>query len=265
MIPLPLSLCVFDTSRGHWGRTDIYQRCINDLAAKVPLDIFRHRIVHIKVGGSQEEATFAAQEAFYRNLGFTVVRSDGIWSHFQSSHQQEYARDLIKVYGREDVATSDYILHLESDWLTDLRGDGDLIDYLSRGMSYLRHVPNVLAVRFPRFTNEVERLNGLRAKHGLDVRTQPESDPWQLFIRHSDRLSMNPFIARARDMYAATRLLKQNFAQFGHHVEHGFTHCLDWMADGALPYAIFDPAEVGVLHIGTKAGEEDPVGGIAAN
>lgn len=263
VIPLPLSLLVFDTAKGHFGRTDIYQRAINDLAMKAPLGHFRNLIVHLKVAPGEEKVA-AEQDAFYRALGFTVVTSHAAWQHFQPSHQQEYARDLIKVYGLPQVATTDYVLHLESDWLFEARGDRDLIGCFGFAMSYLRANPAALCVRFPRFTNEVERLNGLKAKHNLDVRTQREAEPWQSFIRHNDRLSMNPFIARSRDLYCATRLLKQHFGQFGHHVEHGFTHCLDWMADGELPYAIIDPAEAGVLHIGTKAGEEDQAGGTLA-
>lgn len=263
MRPLPISLCVFDTSKGHFGRTDIYRCTITDLAAQIPLHSFAGLFVHVKVAPG-EESVFAEQDVFYRAHGFTVMTSHEPWSHFSSSHQQGYARDMIKVYGDSRVMTAPYCLHLESDWLFRPRKHSSLIDLLGKSLSYLAANHTAVGVRFPRFLNEIERLNGLRAKHGMDVRTQREEAPWGQFVRHNDNLSLNPHLMRTRDLYAATRILKANFAQLGDHVEMGFTHAFTHLADGALPWVILDPLEMSVLHIGTKDGEQDAEEGVYA-
>lgn len=253
---LPANLCVFDTSKGHFGRTDIYRRTIEDLSTQIDLEQFAALFVHIKVGPG-EETVYAEQEVFYRKLGFTVIRSDAAWSHHSVSHQNEYARDLIRVYGDPAIQPTPYCLHLESDWLFRSHSDWDLQDAIQQSINYLIANHTVASVRFARFRNEVDRLNGLRVKHGMDVGTNREQFPWESFIRHNDNLSLNPNLFRTRDIYAATRLLKTHFAQLGQHVEMGFTHAFHHLADDGLPFAILDPALLSVYHIGTPVGQED--------
>lgn len=253
---LPVNLCVFDTSKGHFGRTDIYRRTIEDLAAQINLAQFAALFVHIKVGPGEEEV-YVEQEKFYLALGFAVIRSDAAWSHHSVTHQNEYARDLIRVYGDPAVQKTPYCLHLESDWLFRSRSDWELQDAIEHSISYLAANHTVVSVRFARFYNEVDRLNGLRAKHGMDARTERERFPWSDFIRHNDNLSLNPNLFRTRDIYAATRLLKTHFAQLGQHVEMGFTHAFHHLADDGLPFAILSPSLFGVCHIGTPKGQED--------
>jgi len=252
--PLPLALCVFDTTKQHFGRKDIYRHAISDLAAKIPLECFKTRLVHIKAS-SNDEVQLAEQEAFYRSLGFEVLVTPGDWRHHDenggNSHQRGYSADLIKVYGHPSVLACDYVWHFESDWKVDTKGE-QLIDRLSEGLAQLASNPRLVGIRFPRFLNEVDRLNNLMRKHGLNVRTERRGS----FIYHNDNLSLNPGLFRSYGMFLATRLMKQNPA-LQEHVEHAFTHTLSWMADGDLPWAIYDPARVSVLHIGTKVGEED--------
>lgn len=258
--PLPLALCVFDTTKQHFGRKDIFRRAITDLAAKIPLECFKTRLVHIKAS-SDSEAQLAEQETFYRSLGFEVLVTPGDWRHHDegpggaNSHQRGYSADLIRVYGHPSVLTCDYVLHLESDWLFDTKGE-QLIDRLSEGLAHLATHPRLVGIRFPRFLNEVDRLNNLMRKHGLNVRTERRGD----FTYHNDNLSLNPGLFRAYSMFLATRLMKQNPA-LQEHVEHVFTHALSWMSDGDLPWAIYDPARVSVLHIGVRTPEEEDVAG----
>ena len=74
-------------------------------------------------------------------------------------------------------------------------------------------------------------------------------------------------LARTRDLFWATRLLKNDFERMSGHVEMLFTQLMSApaMIDGELPYAIFNPQDVGVLHWGTKEREGDKKGGMYAN
>lgn len=257
MTPLPLALCVFDSTLGHFGRRDIYQRSITDLAAKMPLECFKVRLAHIKV--QEGEETVADQQVrFYQERGFEIITTEGEWSHFNVSHQQEYSKDLISVYGDPSVLSCEYALHLESDWGWSLNDGQELVDLMSRGIAHLAANPRLVGIRFPRFLNEVARLDNLLKKHGLNVRTARDGS----FIRHNDNISLNPSLYRTRDLFLATRLMKQHFNQYGNHVEHQFGELLRWMSDGELPWAIYDPAQVSVLHLGTKPGDEDVAGNV---
>lgn len=261
MVPLPLALCVFDSTRGHFGRHDIYKRTITDLTSKIPLECFKVKVVHVKISPG-EESIFEEQRQFYTQHGFEVLRTEGSWKHFdeggQNSHQRGYSKDLITVYGHPSVLSCDYILHLESDWTWSLNGGEQLIDLVSLGLAYLASTPTLIGVRFPRFTNEVARLNNLEKKHGLHVWTQQETrNPFSSFTLHNDRISLNPILGRSRDWYMATRLMKRDFERLGNHVEHQYGEILRMLADGALPWAIYDPTRVSILHGGTKEGEED--------
>lgn len=259
MTPLPLNLCVFDTTKGHFGVTTIYQRTISSLATQIPLSLFANRYVHIKVNAqrSDEVATLGEMQTYYRAHGFEVHVSEGAFKHHDISHQAQYCLDAVKMFTKIAEQRVQYSLWLESDFEFYSR-ETELVDHFALGMRYLDAVNGVLCARFPRYVNEPYRLNKLREKHGMDVTASNETDPrFARFVRHNDNLSCNPFIARTRDLYAATRMLDLEFARFGHHIEHGFTHCLRWLSPDKLPYSIYDPSSVNVLHIGTRLGEED--------
>jgi hypothetical protein len=114
------SLVAFDTTKGHFGRTEVYQRCVDDLRIKGCLNEFRNLIVHIKIDPTPKgEEQFVEMSSFYRALGFIVISTRGEWKHESQSMQSEYSKDLIRVYGDEIVPFGQYILHYESDWKLD--------------------------------------------------------------------------------------------------------------------------------------------------
>ncbi len=259
MNQLPLNLVVFDTAKQHWGRFDIYKTCINDLSVKIPLDLFANKVVHIKVDPSapgEEERFRDEMVPFYHHHGFGYLVTRQSWQHFSSSHQNGYCLDLVNVYGQQHLQqTAPFTLHWESDWLVNPYAD-TLGDCLCKGMAYLSNNPSCCSIRIPRFLNEIDRLNNLKKKYGIDAQVTQHGKFWRYF----DNLSLNPSLFRTRDLYLATRLLKLNWEQWSTHSEMGFTNAFNWMADGDLPYAIFDPSDVSCLHYGTKTGEEDKVG-----
>jgi len=253
MKPLSLNLCVFETAKGHWSRTDIYKNTISDLESKFPLYLFENKLVTIKVAPGEEQVGTEI-ENWYKERGFKTIILPGQFSHFTTSHQTEYCKDMIQMFGQESL-TAPYTLWLESDWCWDNKGNSLETRFLE-AITYLAKNKDILTVRFPRFLNEVERLANLKQKHNVDVEVERNGK----FINHNDNFSCNPNICRTRDLYLASLILKRNFDQFSHHSEMGFTKCLEWMSDKKLHYSIFDPSIVSVLHYGTKFGEEDRAG-----
>jgi hypothetical protein len=250
---IPINIVVFDTSHGHWSRTDIHEACIQNLNSKIPLSNFARLYCHIKVRPGEDEHA-AHMKEWYQSRGFKVVLTKGDFQHFQVSHQRGYCQDIITAFG-DPYVNAPYTLWLESDWKWDDKGNG-LLRYFYEAISLLEYDKDILSVRFPRFLNEVARLNNLKKRHNMDVQCVKHSDFDRIFV-HNDNFSANPNLCRTRDLYLASLVLKRNFEQFGNHIEMGWTHCLRWMSDAKYPYAIFDPKEVSVLHAGCKSVEEE--------
>lgn len=250
---IPVNIVVFDTAKGHFGRKDIFQSCIQDLNSKIPLKNFARLYCHIKVGDGEDEMA-EWMKAWYQNHGFKVVITKGNFSHFKESHQRGYCQDMITAFG-DTYLSAPYTLWLESDWKWDDKGN-DIIDSFYKAISLLEFDKDILSVRFPRFLNEVDRLNNLKKRHNLDVQCVKHEYFNDIFA-HNDNFSCNPNICRTRDLYLASLVLKRNFEQFGNHAEMGWTHCLRWMSDAKYPYAILDPQKASVLHCGTKSIEDE--------
>jgi hypothetical protein len=269
---MSISLVIFDSARQHWGRHDIYQKTLLDLASKDVLDSFANLLVHIKVDPFQEgelERCKTEMVPFYEDFGFKVEVTTGVWNHGAESHQIEYSKDLIKMYSNE--INSDYVLHLESDWLFDPKQGARLEDIISLGCAYLYSRPSIMSLRFPRFQDEVQRIENLQVKYPdsmAHVRVTEDEftsldGTTNTFYCHNDNLSLNPCIMRSRDMFWATRMLI-NYTELQKHVEMGFSRLLAYPAsvNKEYPYAIFDPQDVTVLHIGTPEGQEDVSGNV---
>jgi hypothetical protein len=246
---IPINIVVFDTSKGHFNRRDIYKSCISDLASKIPLSQFARLYVHIKVGDGEEETAKEMKE-WYASRGFKIVITKGQFSHFQSSHQRGYCQDMITAFG-DPYLYAPYTLWLESDWKWDDKGD-ELIQSFHTAISLLEFDKDILSVRFPRFLNEIDRLNNLKKRHNMDVQCIQHEYFSDIFV-HNDNFSCNPNICRTRDLYLGSLVLKRNFEQFGDHAEMGWTHCLRWMSDSKYPYSILNPEKVSVLHCGTPS------------
>lgn len=256
---IPINIVVFDTSHGHWGRGDIHESCIQDLNSKIPLNTFARLYCHIKVRPNEDEHAENMRK-WYGSHGFKVVLTKGDFQHFQSSHQQGYCCDMITAFD-DDYLSAPYTLWLESDWKWDDK-EKNLLQSFNDAINLLHYDKNILSVRFPRFLNEVDRLNNLSRKHGIDVQCV-KHESFNGFFVHNDNFSCNPNICRTRDLYLASLVLKRNFDQFGNHAEMGWTNCLRWMSESKYPYAIFDPNVASILHCGTKEiDEEDKKGNV---
>lgn len=255
MQSLDLNLCVFTSSKGHFGRVDIYKQTFNDLFNKIPYQLFSNRYVHIKRSSGQDDV-FNEQVNFFKQFKFEILDTYGDWSHF-GNHQVEYSKDIIKMYDYVNH-NSQYSLHLEDDWIFNCYSGLQLHDYFGKCFRYLSLRKDILCVRFPRFIDEPNRLNGLMAKHGMNVQCVNDNTEKSFFI-HNDNLSLNPVIFRTLQIRAAARLMELN-PTLQQHVEHQFSKALNWMSKEKYFYSIIDPKEIFISHIGTKLGESDPIG-----
>lgn len=245
-----LTVCLYTSTKGHFGRKDIYKTTALHLLGSLEETGHREsvkKIAHVKVDPGED---LLADEMFrwLKGAGFLVIVSRGEWKHGDESHQVEYIKDQMAV---NDNIKTQFLLHLEDDWvIKPILPGSSTSSFLLYGMDRLSD-PNITQVRIPRYTNEPDRIRGLMVKHGIDGRV---SGPFSGIYLCND-WSNNPFIARTRDIRAALTFVTRS--TLPKHSEHGVGKAMSLLGWSELPFAFFDPEKIRCYHLGTPAGLED--------
>lgn len=242
MIALPITLCLYTSTKGHFDR-DTYRETVTDLLRQVPAQNLDALLAHVKWEPG-DEVKRDEMSVWLRERGFIVFDGCNRWSHNHPSHNEGYCEDIRKMVSK---VRSPYYWHAEDDWL--IKTDS-LVDQLADAVRRLETSPDLLQVRFPRYTNEPERIRGLRAKHGIDAKVEEDGLGG---TRHND-WSNHPYVARTRDVNAAIRFV---FAtNLPRHTEHGLSVAMKLLSDGQTPFFTPDAAKIRVGHIGVRTPEE---------
>ncbi len=194
--PLPIALCLFTSTKGHFGHRDVYRTTLNHLDRQVPLNTFGARVAHIKVGSSVEEQAIATvMEADLEGYGFEVITTVADWSRGQS-HQLAYMEDVVRVSKHPSVTRQPYMLWLEDD-STITPHECSAEDLLLRSCQMLAD------------DNELTSVRLLRAG---DLSTSPMVDEVGADARffHSPHFNFQPALLRSRDFYLGARLVEAN-------------------------------------------------------
>lgn len=241
----PITLCLYTSTRGHFGGST-YQETVTSLLSQVSADTWGAMIAHVKVS-TGDEARAQEMSEWLHEQGFYVANTTQDWRHGDQTHQDGYLQDALRV---TSLVKTPFLMHHEDDFL--LRPyAANLNAHLYQAVVQLEEDPELMQVRIPRYSNEVERILGLRAKHGIDGRAEWSTN--RKWFRHND-LSMNPFIARTRDMRAAFRLVMMS--NLPKHIEHGTAAALKVLSSSPLPFACFNPESLRCGHIGVARPEE---------
>lgn len=236
-----ITVCLYSTTRGHWGRKDCYLKTIQDLNSHG--DIFSQKLAHIKVSPGEED--FGDQMEFnFKNFGFEVIKTIGEWKHFSGSHSVEQLKDIFTL---TEKVIYPYIFHLEDDFYIKPINNS-LSNFLNEAKNLLNK-DDILQVRIPRFESDFEHYKSL--------------DKIGSYFRQGEIYSLNPNLVKLSDLqiilnsiaYKQDLILplleKQQlnvellFAQIGRQLK------------GEKPFWSFDGKNIRALHIGTKEGEED--------
>lgn len=247
MTPIPITLALMSTTKGHFGIKTRYIDTLNSFDRVLPLSEYAARIAHIKVSDN-ENVVASDMMTECEKRGFRVLMTDGDWSHGSDTHHLGYLNDLLKVVN--EVKTP-YVLVVEDDWHIVVR-EGEFIDHLQRAISWLDEDSSLMQVRISRFANEADRICNLMNKHGLS-RWAHNVDEYH-FVH--DDYSANPSLYRARDLRAA--IVMTFVSSLPKHIEHGLGTALKTLSyvQGSQ-FACFNPIKVSISHQGTKPGEED--------
>jgi hypothetical protein len=243
---LPITLALMTTTKGHFQIKTRWLETVKSLKANMLLENYDSLLAHIKVSpGEEDYAEIMSDKLKY--YGFIVVKTTGDWSHGQESHQIQYIQDLLKI---TNLVKTPYIKIFEDDWLLKT-SNHSFYYWCSKAIDLLENNPDLMQVRIPRYSNEFERINKLKQKHGLN-RSAVQVDEYH--FRHDD-YSANPSFYRTRDIRNAVALtLRTNTPK---HVEHGVGEILRLLGEPGKQFACLNPEEIRIGHIGCRPGEED--------
>lgn len=246
MTPNPITVCLFTSTKGHFGRCDIYRQTVSSLLAQVPREFWGGLRAHIKVSPGEDHLA-AEMAAWLGEQGFTVYITAGTWSHGNDTHQHGFLQDMGGLI--PSVSTPHFVL-LEDDWVVRCYHHS-FEYYLYEATCMLRDDCELMQVRIPRFNDEADRIRGLWVKHRIpgqvDAGTMPKA------FRHNDYAN-HPSIMRVRDFRAALR-----FVELGggpKHSEHGIAAGLKALSSSPVPFACFNPEHIRVGHCGTVTAAE---------
>lgn len=234
MTKLPIALCMFTTTKGHWGRRDLYLETLNLMSRLVPLSDFGARYVHIKVSPG-EEALAEQMRAELITRGFHVDQTVGSWSHGNMSHQNEYLRDMNKASQSPVLHSQPYMLLLEDDSPFLCRRAG-LVECLSRMIGFLEGDINVVSTRLLWRSAFDGGVPNLRDQHDY------------FFSPHFD---FQPSILRPRDYMIANKVIEQNWEQVKHaHCEMVMRMALDTVSRSQYRHVVLKPDYAEPFHLG---------------
>lgn len=242
---LPIALCLFTSTLGHFKITSRYLETIKSLNSQIPISRFSLAIVNIKY--EEESSLLLEMKENLHNYGFQVNLTKGSWRHQDTSHQCGYLEDMYNIYSKSEVQKIPYILHAEDDWLFSVK-ENQLDHWMNFASELLNNNPMLNQVRFARFLNEYQRINNLKKKHNIDGLASAVFSSKDYFV-HND-FSLNPSIFRSRDIYTALKLVKNNPQTFVQHVEHGLGYAIKVLGGSELPFACLNTSNVFVRHIG---------------
>lgn len=237
-----LGIVLFTTTKGHFGRKDLYKHGVQQWDGKAD-----QYYAHIKVTPG-EESIADEMEKYLASKGYFVERTHGKWSHNETSHSFEYTKDITKAFNSSFVHGATYSIFLEDDWV--IKGDIDFS--LQEALSCLEDEKDTLAVRW---NNEDEGLSGLNGSYNYRCTTLCRQ--LQDYTPYGPTFTFQPTLVRTRDIYQAYRLIGKHWEQMQHvHIELASGYGFKALSDSDTPFYFVHPDTACSVHIGEEPFEE---------
>lgn len=238
-----MNLCFFTTTKGHFGRKDIYRITLESLFSKVRNSFFSRRIAHIKITPG-EESVAQEMEEYLMSHGFHVLKSVGDWRHNDNSHGAEYNKDIYKVFSSKEATLDRFSFWLEDDWI--LNGNNIDAKFIS-AEKFLGRQPEYLSVRVNAEKYEDDKVFGESI-----FKVQGNN-----YTQWGPTFTFQPTVTKTDAVHYAYSLLQRNWEQMGHlHVELQSTYSIRSLVLNPTPFAIFPYEDLNCTHIGAPPFEK---------
>ncbi len=237
MTPLPIAFCLFTSTKGHWGRTDLYKVTLDDYNRQVPLDLFGSRLAHIKVG-EQEQALGDEMEANLKARGFDVIKTVADWSR-GTAHQHGILQDQRTLSSDPRFHAQPYMLLVEDDSIVRSH-DLPLADLLGQACRMLAENHELVSVR----TLRREDIN-------TSLTLVPPVPDKRWF--YSPHYNLQPSVLRTRDFYIGCNLIQANWAQLGHlQCELVWRIVMAQLSRSECRHLVYHPDYCETVHLGVE-------------
>ena len=190
---LPISLCLFSSTKGHHGRKTDWRITLDHWNKQVPLSLF-NLVAHLKVS-PDEEGLGNEMESDLRGRGFHVIKTVGDWKR-GLSHGESYLGDQIIVSKDPAIYKCPYFLLVEDDSPV-VCNQGTLEDLLLKSCDMLAANHELVTVRTIR-RGDYE---------GGVPQITPDEDPRYFWSPNTD---FQPMILRSLDFYRLGVILEAN-------------------------------------------------------
>ena len=241
MIKLPLNLVVFSTPAGHFGYKEVYKTSINHLEKKLKLldfdlglETFGGRFAHIKVRDNENEKKHLPEMVkFFEGKNIKPIITYGNWERGMS-HQNEYLKDIAKVFSTQELHYQPYSLWFEDDSPIFIKCKSSLKDILGSSIGVLSSNLDILNVRFVR--------------EGIETPKTRLND----FLWRMETFDFQPNISRTRDLYLVSKIIQDNWEYFSKlQCEMAFRIAMSQLSASENRFLGFDTDKVTSYHIGS--------------
>lgn len=231
---IPIALCLFTSTRGHFG-ISTYLDTLNYLSKQIPLSDFGALYAHIKVDPNNEELGIKMEKQLLE-MGFTVEKTTASWSRGMSM-QNSYLLDMRKASQSRVLSSQPYMMLLEDDGFISTEQD-DLISAFSRMIGFLDTDSNIVSTRFIR-KNDFES--------GVPVLKKTDD------YFFSPYLDFQQGIYRFRDFFIANKIIEENWEQASKmQCEMVMRLAFNRLSRSELCHIVWLPSYGHSIHIGTE-------------
>lgn len=191
---LPISICFFTSTKGHFGHKDVYRKTLLHLDRQLSLDSFGGKFAHIKVTPGEEDIALEMAHIL-ESWGFEVEQTVASW-HRGNSHQSAYMSDVVKLSKNPAIYHQPYVLWLEDDSTITPRKTG-IWDLLGSSCQRLKEDNELVSVRLLR-----------KGDLASSPMVEPMKEGDNFF--YSPHFNFQPAILRSRDFYLACKVVEDN-------------------------------------------------------
>lgn len=243
-----LGLVLFTSTKGHFGRKDIYDislQKLEDQCGGALENVFSNRFAHIKISPGEEDIGKNIRDNLESNWGFEVKSTIGGWEHDSISHWDGYTGDILKAFSDDCVHKCEFSLFFEDDSPPKSR---DFPAATQMAMAALKRYKDKVSVMFYRGKDLPDREDAYGKLDGFNrIFFQKQN-----FTEWGPTFPFQPTVVRTRDIYQAYRVITQNYEKLKHlHIELISGMGMKTLTSDPEPFLFVDPEFCHSLHIGT--------------
>lgn len=236
-----LAIVLFTTTKGHYGRKDLYKFTVNNLLNRL-FEINYQLFAHIKYGDGEENQVLEMSN-WLQEKGAKILLSKGDWSHHSKSHAEEYTKDITRAFLDSRINEYQFSLFQEDDFCL----TGSVTKFLYEGIRILQKYPHILSVRANHGPETPEENKIVKMREDDFFKQGKNYTPW------GPTFTFQPTVVRTRDMMQAYRLIRDNWEKLkNNHIELTSGMALKTLSDDPLPFCFIDPKVCHSIHIGEE-------------